>query len=190
MATLTSNDIVNRAIALISDDQAPVQGQYPNFDSTPAGQACNQLYNGVIQTLLRKGDPDFARATVALGLTGNAAPVGWAFEYTYPANGIQIRQLLPTAIVDPNDPLPINWVVGNATVAGTPTKVIWTNQQTAKVTYTAQPPEGLWDSLFVEEAVRLLASELAMALAGRPDTAQNTFESAMGFGQIAQGRDS
>lgn len=185
---VTSTDIINRAIDLIGDNQPPVTGLYPNFDSSAAGQAGNALYGAVVQTVLRKYPADFSRAVATLALTGNPAPMGWALEYRYPVDAVEIRQMIPTVIPDPNDPLPDNFDVGNTTVAGAPTKVIWANTAAAKVVYTNNPPESLWDSLFTEEVVRLLASELATAVAGRPDTGQMMLETAGAFGQIATTR--
>lgn len=186
----TSNTIVNRAINLIGGNQPAVTGEYPSFDSSAAGQAANALYQGVVDTAARKFGFDFSRNVAGLALTGNQAPAGWLYEYAYPTNGIQVRQLIPAVITDPNDPVPSNWVVGNTLVAGTPTKVIWSDLINAQVSFTNRPPEALWDALFTEEVVRLLASELAEAIEARPLTAQAALESAMGFGNIAQKRDS
>lgn len=188
----TSTTIVNRAINLIGGDQKPVTGQWPNFDDSAAGQAANILYQGAVQTAGRKHGFDFSRNQVTLALTANAAPMGYLFEYLYPTNGIQVRQLIPTADAgtDPNDPLPVNWTVGNATVAAAPTKVIWTDLDDALALITNQPPEALWDALFTEEVVRLLASELAQAIEGKPDTAQANLETSAAFGSAGESRDS
>lgn len=187
---LTSTDVLNRAINLIGSDQPPVTGAYPNFDSSVAGRAGNALYQGAVQTAARQFGYDFSRTIAALVATGNPAPTGWAYEYSYPTNGIQVRQLIPQALPDPNDPGPINWAVGNRTVGGAPTKVIWTDEPNAQVEFTNMPPEGLWDALFAETVVRLLASELAMAIAGKPDTSQTDLDGFGAFGNAAMGRDS
>jgi len=187
---VTSNYILNAAIQLIGDDQAPLTGQWPTFDNSAAGQVGNAIYQDTVQACARKFGYDFSRNVAALALTPNAPPAGWTYEYAYPTNGIQVRQLIPQAIVDKNDPSPVNWTVGNATVNGTPTKVIWADLVNAQASFTNQPPEGLWDALFVEEVIRMLASGLAMGVAGRPESAQIAMESAGMFGQIGQTRDS
>jgi hypothetical protein len=189
MALLTSNDILNRSLIPIGDNVPAVTGKWPNFDSTAAGRAGNTYYQDVVQTVGRKFSYDFSRTFAALVPTVNTPPMGFAYEYPYPA-GIQIRQLVPAAAVltDLNDPLPQDWVVGFVNVAGTPTKVIWSNLQNAQCEFTGLPPENLWDPLFVEEVVRLLGSVLAMGLEGRPETAQALLESYVGFEQSGMQR--
>ena len=65
-----------------------------------------------------------------------------------------------------------------------------TNVAGAQAVFTNQPPESTWDALFVEAVVRLLASELAMATAGKPDTAKDTLQQAAQFEKLGEGRDS
>jgi hypothetical protein len=179
--------LVNRAIQLFGDDQPPVTGTYPDFDSSPAGVAAAQLYLPCVQTVAKRWGWDYARSVVALVLTGNTAPYGIAYEYAYPTNGIEIGDLFPAA-PDPNNPLPVNHTVGNVMVAGVPTKVIWTNLQNANASMTAQPPPALWDADFAESVVRLLASEMAMAIAGRPQTGSQLIGEADSFATAAEGR--
>jgi hypothetical protein len=186
---LNPNQVVNRAINQIGDDQPPVTGTLPNFDTSPAGVAAAALYTSVVQTVLRTYGWDFSRNLATLVATGNAPPPQFAYEYAYPSMGIEIRQLQPTVLADANNPTPITWQVGNVTVLGVPTKVIWTNLQNALATISNQPPEGLWDAGFTESVVRLLASELAMAIAARPDTSQEMLKSAGDFERAAEGRD-
>lgn len=189
MNGVTSNTVVNRAIQLYGDDQAPVKGQAPTFDNSAAGVAAAALYAGVVQTVGRKFGWDFSRNTVQLALTGNTPPPQWDFEYVYPTNGVEIRQLMPAAIADKNDPLPIRWTVGNDIVNNVATKVIFSNLANALATYSNQPPEALWDAGFTEAVVRLLASEMAMAIAGRPDTSQNLLTSGQMFEGELESRD-
>lgn len=187
----TQADIVNRATQFIGgyNDQGPVTGTAPNFDGSPIGTAAGILYAGVVQTVGRQFGYDFSRNTAALALSGNTAPFPWTIEYLYPTNGIQVRTLLPASLVDPFDPLPINYIVANALVASTPTKVIHTDQANASATFTNQPPETLWDSLFTEEVVRLLAQELALAIPGRPDTSRDLLTEAQAFGTLGEARE-
>lgn len=174
---VTSQDIANQAIQLIGDDQPPVTGQYPNFDSSPAGVALNKLYGPCIQTVLRQQPWDCARNTQALALSGNTAPFPWTFEYLYPAGGVEVWQVMPETIADPNNPLPVNFTIGNDIIGGVQQRVIFANLANAQCVFSNTPTEATWDALFREAVVRLLASELAMAIAGRPDTAQGTFGS-------------
>ena len=186
--TVTSNDIANQAILILGDDQPFVQGQAPSFDQSAAGKALQKLYAPCVATVQRQFGWDASRNVVALTLTANPPPLGFAYEYSYPGNGIEVWQLMPQTLSDPNNPLPVNWDVGNNQVAGTQTKVIWTNLQNAQAVYNNNPSENTWDALFRETVVRLLASELAIALAGKPDTSQLLLESGAGFGNLGEQR--
>lgn len=186
----SATDIVNQAIQLIGDNQPPVTGNAPNFDSSPAGKAAAALYAPCVQTVGRRFGWDFARNLVALALSGNPASALWPFEYLYPANGVQVWQLVPALLADPNNPLPVNWSVGNAVVGGTQKKVIWTDLAVAQAVYNNNPNENTWDPLFREAVVRQLASEFAMALAGKPDTAQGLLESGNAYEGAGEARDS
>jgi hypothetical protein len=186
---LTSTIVVNRAIMLFGDDQQLVTGTFPTFDSSTAGIAAATLYAGVVQTVGRESGWDFSRKIAALVATGNTAPFPWSQEYTYPSDGLEIRQIMPASLADANAPLPVSWSIGNTIVGVTVTKVIWCTLANAEAVYTNMPQESTWDSLFTEEVVRLLASEMAMALAGKPETSQGMLQSAGTFGQINMGRD-
>lgn len=189
MAT-TSNDIANQALQLMGGNQPSLTGQYPNFGppTEAAAKACNRLYGACVQTVGRQFEWDFARRTIALTVTGNVAPYPWALEYNYPTNGIEVWSLFPSAEADPNNPLPVNFVVANAIVGGSQARVIHANLANALAAYNNNPTETAWDASFREAVVRLLASELAMAIAGKPDVAQGALESYAGFEKIGEGR--
>ncbi len=186
----TSNSVANQAIQMMGDGQQPVTGNAPTFDSSPAGIALSYLYTPAVQTVARQFGWDFQRNVVSLTTTGNTAPFPWSYEYTYPSNGIEVLQITPPSVTDLNNPLPVNWVVGNTMVTGVPTKVIWTNMASASAVISNQPGEALWDPLFRESVARLLASELAAALSGRPDTSRDNLEQASAFMHTGMTRDS
>ncbi len=186
--TVTSKDIANQAITLVGDETPAVTAGAPNFDNSKAGKALQNLYTPCVQTIGRQFGWDFARSLVALSLSGNTAPVPWTLEYLYPGNGVEIYQLQPPAFVDPNNPLPVTWSVGNTLVMAVQKKVIWSNLASAIALYNNNPTEDTWDAGFREAVVRLLASELAMALFGKPDLMQTFLESAGQFESIAQRR--
>lgn len=177
-----SSDVVNEALMLTGDNVTPVSGGVPDFDDSAAGRAAKYLYTPTVQAVGRRFGWDFSRNVATLALSGGTPPAPWSFEYAYPSAGIEIRQIMP-ASGDPNNPLPINWEIGNATIAGTPTKVIWCNIASAKARISNNPSETLWDPLFRDAVVRLLASALAMATAGRPETARDLIES---YGMVEQ----
>lgn len=297
----TSADIVNQAVQLIAgyDNQAPVTGSPPYFDSSVVGLAAGILYDDVVKTVTRQMMPEFARAvTTDLELSANTPPLGFDYEYLYPTDGVQLLQVIPAAFTDENDPRPVDWTVGNAVVpytaatgtitfpsnptngshlllngiswefvTGSPVgnqtqiggtlaftiatlvnnlnssvvpdlavatysqtqngemtitydtlgpegnaytleadspyvvsaatllggsdtelKVIWANEADAQAVYTSQPNENTWDAMFTETVKRLLASQLQMALAGRPETSESQLKGAMAFGQAGEQR--
>lgn len=186
---VTSNDIANQAIVLMGNNQPAVTGQAPNFDSSTAGKALAKLYSPCVATVLRSFGWDAARRIFNLTLSGNAGPtLGFPFEYLYPPIGLELWQLLDPSNTDPNDPLPTTWTVGNTQVLGVQTKVIWTDIASAQVVFNNNPTENVWDAGLRETVVRLLASELAMAISGRPDTEQSFLQSSQAFGKINETR--
>lgn len=188
--TVTSTDIANEAVQLIGDNQSPVVSAAPNWDTSATGRALKYVYASVVATIARQFAWDMGRAYAALELSGNAAPIGWAYEYLYPAQAPQVWQLTPPELDDANNPLPVNWSVGNALVSNVATKVIWANLADAVAVYNNNPPESVWDPLFRQAVVRLLASELAMALAGKPDISTTFLETSSGIENVAETRDS
>jgi hypothetical protein len=186
--SVTSNSVANQAIALAGDNIPPVQGSAPTFDSSAAGLALQQLYAPCVRTVLREFGWDFARNFFTLVFSGKVAPVGWAYEYVYPPVSVGIMQITPPTLTDVNNPLPQNWLVGNTLVASVQTKVIWSNLASAVAVMNNAPIEATWDASFQEAVVRLLASELSMALFGRPDTSAALLESGGAFETIAESR--
>lgn len=189
---VTATNIVNQALMLIGGNQPLVTGNSPNFDQSTAGKAAAQLYAPCVATVMRQFGWDAARRTVELTLSGNIAPVPWAFEYLYPELGIQVWNLMPAVIDDPFDPLPINFVVANAVVTisavETQKRVIHTNLEDAVAVFNNNPTEDNWDAGLREAVVRLLASELAMAIASKPETSQNLLTSGAALENAAEER--
>lgn len=189
---LTAVDVVNQAIQLIGNDQPAVTGQYPTFDNSVSGKAAQQLYGLCVRSVGRQFGWDFARNQVALALSGNPAPLGYAFEYVYPMFGgqvaLQIWQLVPDVFVDLNNPIPVNWTVGNAVVSGTQAKVIWADLPNARAVCNNSPSEVTWDPIFQQAVVRLLASAMAMAVAGKPDLAASMLDSGSAFESLGETR--
>lgn len=187
---VTSNSVANQAIGLIGSNIPPVTGFAPNFDSSPTGQQLQNLYVPCVRTVSRQFNWDFARSSTALTVSGNTAPVPWSFEYIYPAGTVELWQIQPPTISDPNNPLPVRWTVGNTLVSGVQGRVIWTNLASAVAVLNNAPDEATWDDAFREAVVRLLASELSIALFGRPDQSAAYLESGGAFEQVAEGRTS
>lgn len=186
----TSVDIANQALTLATDNVPLVTGQAPAFASSnnAVAAALNKLYVPCVRTVARQFEYDFTRSSAALTLTGNAAPLFWTYEYAYPAGAVELWQVLPAASIDPNNPLPIDWNVGNNVVGGAQTRVVWTNQQNAVAVLNNMPNENTWDDLFRESVVRLLASELTAAVFGKPDYSEAYLSSGAAFEQVDEGR--
>ena len=186
----TDADIVNQALQMVGDNQPAVEGTSPTFDNSTAGIAAQELYVPTVRTVGRLFEWDMARNTVALVLSGNTAPFPWALEYLYPTNGIEVWQVMPPTLADPYNPLPINWVTANTLVTGTQRKVIQTDLASAVAVYNNNPGPDVWDPLFTEAVVRLLASKFAQAVAGKPQTAADLLESFNAFVGAAKTRES
>jgi hypothetical protein len=187
----SSTSVVNEAIMLMGGNQPPVTGAAPNFDQSAAGKAAALLYAPAVAAITRQSAWDFARTLATLAVTGNTPPVQFAYEYAYPANCDQVTQVSPAGGIDPNNPLPVNWVVGNAVVDGAPTKVIWTDLGPAVAFFSSSAPlENIWDPLFHQGVVRLLSSAMSEAIAGKPDLAMSMIEQASQFTQLGETRDS
>lgn len=185
---VTSNDIVNQAIMLIGDNQTPVRGVAPNFDNSAAGVAAKQLYAPCVATVMRQFGWDAARRTVILEQSGNPAPVPWLFEYLYPPFGIQIWTLMPPDGDPVNNPLPVNFTVANVVVDEVETKVVHALRGNLLAVFNNNPTEETWDPLLRESVVRLLASEMAMALAGKSGLSDGALKTGAAFEQVGEAR--
>ena len=165
---------------LMGGNQPLVSGVAPTFDTSQVGLALRYLYAPCVATVQQQFEWDAARKEVNLTLSGNAAQLGFAYEYLYPTNGVQVWQIRNPALADSFNPVPENFVEGNAIYNAAQVRVLWTNVAAAKAIYNNNPTEDNWSPGFREAIVRLLASELALAIAGRPDTAQGLLDSASG----------
>ncbi len=189
---VTPTDIVNQALYLLGDNQTLVQGTAPNFDSSNGGKAAKVLYAPCVATVMRQFGWDAARNTAALTLSGNVAPVPYAVEYLYPPFGVQVWTLIPPGGDPINDPRPINFNVANAlvNVLGVPTqkKVIHAYDANLVAVFNNNPTEDTWDPLLREAVVRLLASEMAIALAGKAATSEVNLKAGGAFEQLGEMR--
>ncbi len=187
----TSQTIVNQALSLMGDNAPQVTGEYPDFDDSPAGVAAANLYGPCVAAVARSFEFDFARGSASLAASGNVAPfpMGFTREYIYPAQAVEIWQVIDPSNDNLNNPLPTNWSVGNTVVSGVQRRVIWTSVVAATVLFNNNPLPSTWDDLFRETVVRRLASEFAMALAGRPETEQNMLQSSNQAAGAAMSRD-
>lgn len=189
---LTAAIVVNEALQHIAS-QTTITSL---TDGSAAANAALVVYNPTIEVLMREIDPDFARYTIPLALSGAAIPPPpWTFEYLYPTDCMRLRQVRPPrvgvgALADLNDPAPIKAQVAFDVIANVSTKVILTNQANAMAVYTSGlAPEATWDSAFADAVVRRLANPLAMALSGRPDFAEKVLMQAAQMAATAEAID-
>jgi hypothetical protein len=165
----TSQDVANEALSLIGYDGFPISGPAPNFDGSAPGQIAQRTYPYAVAAVGRLNAWSFPRTSAALVVTGNVAPFPWSYEYGFPANCIDVWQLSPTSLVDPNTPLPITWARGISIVSAVQVSVLWSNLSPARAIFNGNPLESTWDPLFRETVVRYLAAEFAVAGLGKPD---------------------
>lgn len=189
MSSLTSAQVVNSALELIA-----AQTQITSLtDGSPSANAAQIVYAPTVQLMLRELNPDFARTTKGLALSGAATPPPpWAFEYLYPADCVRLRQVRPPAsgtglLADPNNPYPVRSNVAFDTIGVTPTKVVLSNQVNALAVYTTSSiTEAMWDAAFTDAVIRRLGNPLAMALSGRPDFSKELLEEASRVGATCE----
>lgn len=172
-------DIINQALRRIG---------YPTpigfiFEGSRASRIAVEIYSQTRDNLLRAKDYPFARRDVALVLNGQTAPAPWLYEYTYPADCLRIRQVMPSPpgnypILDPQAILFTDY---NDQRLNPAAKAILTTISPAKLVYTGQVTDGAtWDANFTESLVEGLGRRLAVALRGSGDmlTIQASLEEA------------
>ncbi len=189
----TDIDICNRALSEIGTQFLITALD----DSSPAASQCTLQYAALRQQLLRAAPWGFARKTLALTALGYlsdtppASPYPWLVKYTYPADCLKMRYILPPPIppLDPDvvpsvssQPLFAPWCAPSREWrylpgfdpgdpdADPPTeasKVILANVIGALGVYTADVEDpDLFDPLFTNALVMMLADKLVIPLSG------------------------
>lgn len=158
-------------------------------ENTPQAKVANRQYTTMRQQILRAAPWAFARKTLAqtpLGLlTDNppASPYPWLAKYTYPADCLKVRYILPT----PSNPV-VSGVPNVSDVGFNPylmpsrsfrflpayddsvlpaTKVLLSNVVNITTIYTVDVTDpDLWDSRFTNAMVMGLANKFVMPLSG------------------------
>ncbi len=183
--SFTTATIVNSAL-----EQIASQDRVTSLtEGSTAANAAQVVYTPTVDLMLRELDPDFARFTAALVVAAGTPPSPWLYQYTYPANCLRLRQVRPTTY-DALNPQPVRANVAVATVSSVLTKVIFTNQASARAVYTTSDvTEAQWDAVFADAVIRRLANPLAMAIAGRPDFAREILETSSRVAATAENVD-
>ncbi len=73
-------------------------------------------------------------------------------------------------------------------VSGNQVRVIHTNLANALAVFNNYPREDTWSADFREAMVRLLSSELVMAIGGKPDVAEGALQSYAAFEKVGESR--
>lgn len=179
----TSVDLANRALAEIGT-RSRLTG--PAIDPNESAEAlyASLLYAPLRDFLLAEGDYFFS---LFIGSAIASTPIipPWTHTYNYPAGALRIRQLYPVG-VNLLDPRPVEWT----SVAIGTDKKIFTNQVIDNILFTAAPiNEDIWEPIFTEAFVRLLASALTFALENRVEASSVKLQEAISFAGIANLRD-
>lgn len=159
------------------------------YEGSFASKICLDVYGQTRDALLRLTDWDFSEQ-IAAGVISGTAPFPWSFQYAYPANCLRVRGIFGlNYVADPNDPLPVNWQTGNATIASVPVQVIWADFASATIVFTAQVTNPLtWEPLFVEALIDNLAQRVALGLSG-PDAVKLEMQEAKEADAAGDARD-
>jgi len=144
------------------------------------------LYNPIRDFLLTEGDYDFSLNTITpVELSDDVPP--WAYAYAYPADVLRVRQVIPARYDDDKlDPHPVEWNI----LGDLDTRQIMTSEKIVLIMCTKPAIESLWDPIFRQSFVRMLASALAFALENRIEASKIKLDEALGFAGIGKMRDS
>jgi len=180
----TNIDLTNRALAQIG-----TRSRITAFDDGSAeGLYAGLLYGGLRDFLLREGDYEFA--TQAIGPVLVQPPFApWYYTYALPVDCVRVRQVVA---LDYNemDPKPVEFNIVHHPYSTPPQKVVAMRVQMGLLVYVASAvPETVWDSMFTEAFVRMLASSLVFALENGAAMSQAKLQEAINFAGLASLKD-
>lgn len=148
-------------------------------DGSPEATYINLLYDPIRDFLLTEGDYDFSLLSILpTPVAGGTLP--WAYVYEYPVGSLRIRQLVPTSY-SALDPRPIEWNVDG--------RFVYTTSAVKVILYTGPAGEDIWNAIFRQSFVRMLASALAFALENRIEASKVKLDEALGFAGVGKLRD-
>lgn len=124
---------------------------------------CKLFYSQARDETLEEFNWHFAKRNIVLAEIGTA-PLGWAYQYAYPADGIAVRRVI-TAYRD-DDPVPFELAHSDIN----DTVVILTDREAATIEYTKRVTNTiLFSPLFIAALSYKIASYIAMPLTGKQD---------------------
>jgi hypothetical protein len=153
---LTKTILCNLALSKIGNERV----QLADFD-TDTGKIkdqCDLHYEPTLHELVRMHSWGCTKERVQLVDSGNTPTFGWEYEFDLPADCLRPLFLVPTeeatSVFKPN----IDWTVEGRTVLA--------NQEDVWLLYIKEPAPADMDSLFASAFYTLLASKLAVPIAG------------------------
>lgn len=188
----TPASVVNAALARVGYKQ--FVGQL--HDGSMAAQVALQIFGQTRDDLLKSSDWDFASRTATLTLLKsappggyipgftpwdpvNCPPLGYKFEYGYPADALEVRSVRPTPIFVSNaDPRPWPFRISNDNNYTPARRVVLTNLGDAVAVYTGRVVDLTTMPVdFVQALVETLAEPLGIALNAMDAAKANAVES-------------
>lgn len=179
-------DLVNVSLARLGWKGGDIGNLY---EGSPAANVALDAYGQVRDALLRSHPWDFAQRTAALALIKQAPvggyfppivwdpttypPIGWLFEYGYPADCIKVRAVKPVPLFTPNfDPSTNTFSIANDPTLNPAQEVILCNLLNPVCIYTARVTDPTQFAVdFTEAFIDSLAESIAPGLANL-DTAK------------------
>jgi hypothetical protein len=171
-------DIVNMGLRQIGYAQTIAD----LYEGSTQARAALDIFTQTRDETLRAQDWSFARRTVALAVLKGPPPPGgynpsqpwtdayprpgWLYEYTYPADCLRFRAVVPQpGVMFDMMPQAAVWQEENDNSLTVPARVILTNLRGALGVYTAQITDTTtWEPLFITTLADGLAKKLAIAL--------------------------
>lgn len=146
-----------------------------NIDTDRSNEALvlRRWYDISVNFCLEDFDWNFARRRIALALLDITPPSIWTYVYAYPSDCAQPREIEVEGVRQPYHEQRIPYeVAAQSDVAGD-YKVIYTDQADAVLVYTKRITDaGMFDAQFTIALSWLLAGNIAMPLAVKPQFAQ------------------
>jgi hypothetical protein len=144
-------------------------------EDTAEARACKVLYPHTRDNALSEFDWPFARRRSTLARLAGVERTNWGFAFTLPTDCLAVRSII-TATRTPSITSQVPYTI-ETNDAGNG-KILLCDSDNVEIFYTARlATVGLLPAYFVEALAWLLARELSMTLAVRPDLRQQALQS-------------
>ena len=149
---MTSIDICNIALSYLGEDKINALDE----DGTNPESLCFQFFDFCLENLLRRHDWSFASQRVELAQASSTPLFGWLYEYPFPVNCLLVREVYLDADYEVEQRNILTDQNGDVQI-----------RYTKKVTDMTE-----LDSNFIKALAHYLASEIGLALTGKPHWVQ------------------